>query len=335
MSTSITATLSALTKLSQELDDLRVECADNDVIYDIYAQSIKFRQDILKEQLRKLEYFEEADLWIGLQGSAFDEHSGPIDILSKFLSKFHSATRHAVATLLNKEDTGGRFGRHIEDLTQFDFVGTAPGSLRIGLKQKINLVEDLNMDLENPVFGDSQMLQIADSSEKLEKALELLMMAFSEDGDGIDKIRDMVGESGALRILYHAREMLVNGVDAFEFSGHKIGSSKLVPFSRKGELKQIGEQLVDRELYVRGGGVFKMMDLRNLKVGLEDVVVDEMGAFKQMDCDVSSFDYDKLKDRALWDQWAWFTGRLIFDQKGKPTKIALDTLSASSANADI
>lgn len=330
MSTPSPELFKRIAALQDQLAALRIQFADEPVLFEVYSQSVSYELQLLRDQVRSAlsDIEDTADLWVGLKGEGFGTGSGPMQVVANFLTNLRVATKHAASAIKGVAHTGGRFLGEIEAAAAFDIVATAPGSLRIGLSRSVGKANPGPLDGE--LFPSNL---IADSVEAAEQesrlgtdALQVLVLALdaAEDEAALTELRDRLDDHGALRVLYHARSLFPHGVESVEFRGSAVRGSRSFDSATKEKLKGISERLVQAERYVSGIGVLRMLDLDRRTLRLDFARVDSMSGFDavsgEFDEQLSGFVSDMMNEPVE------FSGFLTFDAKGTPQRVKIDSL---------
>lgn len=319
-----------ISQLTAELEQLREEFADEPQLYDVYSQSLTYELQLLRERALAIlmESDARADLWIRLQGEEIGAGAGPVDVVAGFLTNLKIAAKHAAAALLGVSHSGGRFLKEIEASVAFDFVATAPGSLKIGLARPSAHRGDMpREDLFGPDAVVDAIVRADDERGALGiRAVQTLMQALdaADDPESLAALRNEVGDHGALRVMYHARTLFTRGVDALEVYGRVLPRGGSYQARVKDRLRAIGEELVLTERYITGVGVVRMLDLDRGTVRLEHVKGDSIA-----DASTVNAEYDEAVTGPVaphMGSLVRFSGLLTFDVKGSPQRIQLDSV---------
>jgi hypothetical protein len=319
-----------ISQLTVELEQLREEFAAEPQLYDVYSQSLTHELQLLRERALSIlmEADARADLWIRLQGEDFGAGAGPVDIVAGFLTNLKVAAKHAAAALLGVSHSGGRFLKEIEAAVAFDFVATAPGSLKIGLARASAHRSDVpHEDLLGPGAVVDAIIQADDERGALGiRAVKTLMQALdsADDPEALAALRKEVGDHGALRVMYHARTLFTRGVDVLEVHGRVLPRGGSYQARVKERLRAIGEELVLTERYITGVGVVRMLDLDRRTVRLEHVKGDSIA-----DASTVNAEFDDAITGPIapfMGSLVTFSGLLTFDVMGSPQRIQLDSI---------
>jgi hypothetical protein len=203
---------------SQRIDELFSNDPD---LHEIYIYSAN---ELIKKLENHLEYLlnkqtesaftltsqsGDADIWIHIEGEKYGEGRGPINSIGSYLKKLNTAAQHTINVL--KERSGS-----LKDLkfdTYFELVGTAKGSLKLGLKSKVKTVPE--NDNQGSIFDEDPEtklteLKVYSQIQKLSSTgLSLLLKALSstDDEQAIGELLDKYGEEDTAKLLYFAKEL--------------------------------------------------------------------------------------------------------------------------------
>lgn len=323
--TSQATLLRELAEVAEEIEDLRGRF-QNDLLFEVYVQSARARYRAIESALDAVVTTQTPDLWVCLDGARFTEGAGPVGPVASFLQTFRTAVRHAASTVLGLVDTGGRFHTDVERAIEFDISQLASGSLRIGLVRSHFVDEEASGELFPGDMWTSRWNRVAADGRLFSQATAALYRAFAvvDAEDEVDKLLQDFGNHGALRLMYHARQMLVTGVEELRIS-ERGGESVAVTAETVTRLRELATRLVEREIYVSGFGEMRELDLTHRNGRLERVRIFDYGSMERLALKIELEANDK-QISPLLNSWVRFTGVLKLDEKGRPSRLHVDSL---------
>jgi hypothetical protein len=206
-------------------------------------------------------------------------------------------------------------------------VGTAPGSLKIGLAFPSG--RGVGMLPEDLFTADAFMAHARSAVSQHKLAAEtvntlLLALHAAEDDAARDEIIERLGPHGTLRVFYHARALFPRGVERVTFGGAAVQNVRTFTAEVRDRLKGLGEQLVQAERYVSGTGVVRMLDLDKRALRLEFVHLTDGPTGGSLSAE---YDPDLQLDDTL-NRPAAFSGWLSYDTRGVPQRVRIDWMQS-------
>lgn len=328
--TALREDLEQIEAVEARLSALTEEFAHAPQLLAIYSQPLSYRLNLLRNRLKEHATLadEDTDVWIRLTGPAIGAGSAPMELLTAFMDRFRIATKHAVSALQGVAHTSGRFLGEVEAATNFQLVATAPGSFRLGLQGAplARVRHPPGVDLfQIDVVADA--IRAAQASRALGlQGIGLLIQALeaADDPLALQQLRATVEDHGTLRILYHARSLFPRGVDGVEFSGGPVGAPRRFGAAVKDRLREIGEGLVQTERYIGGVGVVQALDVSRRTLRIDYAKLPDLPEISSVSADYPE-GLERVVDRVVRQHVA-FAGTLVFDQKGVPQRLSLDSL---------
>lgn len=274
-------------------------------------------------------HLSKGELWTRLSGSDIHFGTATLDIVANYLKNFKVIAGHAVGALKEVPHKGGRFSGAIESATNYRFLGTGPGSLRIGLGMPLPEPIDVQPNPKT-TWGSSTLdeaIRIAMNAPLYGKeAVELIELSLrsADDDDAFEELKERVDTHGALRILHHAPRLFPSGVDYVELEGDMVsGGGVRFDVGVKPKIKKRTELLMKDEKYIRGVGHVAKNHWDNNSFELQRVMSVSASGLKKI-----AFDYDPdvFDILPFADSDIYFEGFLSFDAQGKPKRVKLDSI---------
>lgn len=346
-SNEILETLESLKEAKENLKRIDEQYYNEPEIHQIYSYSAK---ELIGNLESHLEYLlnnqtnskftltssvDDVDVWVHIEGDKYNEGRGPINSIGTYLKKLNTAAKHTISIL--KEQTTSLEESKFD--TYFELVETAKGSLKLGLKGKVDrlLNEDEGTLFEND--PDRKVFHL-DEYSKVRKlisdsmALILKTLSSADDEKVSKEIFDEYGENNAIKLYHFAKELAPSSrsnINQVTFEGRLLPKNK--PYIKidsvtRRNLTSKSKQMIQNKEFIQGTALVEEYK-NNVNVAYYSLIAKPLKYNKESINVELRLDKDKhiISENEVLNQLLEIEGFLHFDNKSDPTYVAVDEVT--------
>lgn len=338
--------LEHINAVKDSIKQLKEKYKDNPDIQKFYMPSMEQLLEGLKLNLNQLlqQYIggsnTDPDIWIRLQGNAFQNGRAPLGVVAAFMNKLVRANQHAVALLEQVKYEGVRINNKIKELAELDLVATAPGSLKLGIKKSpVEKFYNYERDEQEVIQDESYILKcMEDANRDADKALEGLqlliraIMATNDEKELESLSEEIKNPKDLLKLFYYASEIAPtknSEINSITFYGGTYNdmSFEQVVISKETRIKlqSVTQTLLGKDKYIEGIGTVRALDLDRFTFRIDSLRF-EKSVLENVDCKLNEKEFSEQDIEGIANKQIKLSGILSYSNKGVPKSLEVDKI---------
>ena len=273
------------------------------------------------------------DVWVHFEGKRFFDGKGPIGPVGVYLQKLNAACQHVISLLSEGEEKG----RQCFNIPVFDLVQTAPGSLKLGLRQS----ELTSSDPSLPLFDEDaweRLKEVARLREKSIRAFSLILKAMSlvnRASEFEDLKQELKDDIRVAKLLHYTKDLAPTNqsvIDRISFEYDSDGKTASVSIDKgtRKTLAYYADLLKQGSEFVKARGVIRAQDLDNRRLisrplQLSDTLVEQLEC--RLPLSISINDIPNYLNR-----FVAMTGFLEKSTEGSPIRLNVEEIVIENDN---
>lgn len=346
-SNEILETIQDLKSARDNLKRITDQFSDEPELREIYSHSAQELTKNLENHLQYLLNIEtdseftitstanDVDIWVHIEGDKFSEGRGPINSVGSYLKKLDTAVQHTINVLRERAENL----RDLEIESYFELAETAKGSLKLGLKSKI---DGFNDDYEETLFNEDpevkmDQLEIYSQIQQLSSnGLVLLLKTLSsaDDDQAIKEIFQDYGEDDAIKLIHYAKELAPSSrsnISEISFEGRSLPKSKPYIKTNRDTRRNLmirSTKLINNKEFIEGTALIEQYK-NNVNEDYYSLFAKPLKYNKKtinIELRISKNKHN-IREKEVLNEFLDIEGFLHFNNRSNPTYVIVDKLS--------